>query len=228
MEKIQFVRTKDVKIPERGTSKSAGLDFFVPNDFKDVWLEPQQSIVIDMGIHLLLPKNKALVAMNKSGVAVKKGIVVGACVIDEDYQGELKVHLINTSKIPVIISPSEKIVQFLLLDVSYAETEEKETNEQLYQNQQSERKQGGFGSTNKAIKPIPHKNEKWEINYVNTNIVGKQTDIVLVLDIERDESIQQNIYTCVPINHIDVATPVYLLLENFIRKLNGVPQPINK
>ena len=30
---MRFLKIRDVKSPERGTEKSAGIDFFIPNDF---------------------------------------------------------------------------------------------------------------------------------------------------------------------------------------------------
>ena len=83
---MKISRTKDVKLPNRGTNKSAGLDFFIPNDFVSTVLKPNDSIKILSGIKCQIPEGKVLIAFNKSGIALK-GLAVGACVIDEDYQG---------------------------------------------------------------------------------------------------------------------------------------------
>lgn len=130
---MRIEKTRDVKTPTRGTSVAAGIDFYVPNDyFTDEettdqmwfnsgpgWILPGGAINIPTGILVEIPKGFALIAFNKSGVAIKKGLQVGACVIDEDYQGEPHIHLFNVSTEPVAIQNGEKLVQFILIPVSY-------------------------------------------------------------------------------------------------------------
>lgn len=146
---LRYKLTKDVKQPVRGTDKSAGIDFFVPNDFnggKPKVVSPGKAINIASGVRVDIPKGYALIAFNKSGVALKRGLTVGACVIDEDYQGEVHLHLINTSNYDVSITPGYKLVQFLLMPVSYAEPVEVPQDERLFESE-TERGGGGFGST---------------------------------------------------------------------------------
>ena len=57
----------------------------------------------------------ALVAFNKSGVAVKKQLYAGACVVDCGYQGEVHINLTNVGKEEQYIKPGDKIIQFVLL-----------------------------------------------------------------------------------------------------------------
>lgn len=123
METIKFQKLRDVKAPERGTPKSAGLDFFVPNDFETVRLMPHQSLIIPSGIRAKLPEGYALIAFNKSGIA-KKGLTVGACVVDEDYTGEIHLHVYNHTNASIMVSRGMKLVQFLLIPVCYATLEE--------------------------------------------------------------------------------------------------------
>jgi hypothetical protein len=49
----------------------------------------------------------------RSGLIVKHGIDLGAGVIDEDYQGEIKVVLINNSTIPFQVRPGDRIAQLI-------------------------------------------------------------------------------------------------------------------
>lgn len=148
---MKITKVRDVKTPTRGTSKSAGIDFFVPNDFPGSHsLAPGQSINIPSGVHVKVPEGHALVVMNKSGVALKKGLQVGACVIDEDYQGEVHIHVTNVSWEVTNVNPGEKLVQMLLIPVLYAEVCSVETLEDLY-TEVSERGQGGFGSTGNGL-----------------------------------------------------------------------------
>ncbi len=144
---MKILKTRDVKTPTRGTDKSAGLDFYVPNDFPGThYLATSQSINIPSGIKANIPEGYALIVMNKSGVALKKGLQVGACVVDEDYQGEIHLHVTNIGDEVAEIKPGEKLVQMLLIPVLYAEVEEVHKEEDLF-DAETERGSGGFGST---------------------------------------------------------------------------------
>lgn len=139
---IFFLRTRDVKFPESAYS-SAGIDFYVPtftDEFKRDLVERstagwepkfeefdgKPSMVIASGERVSIPSgikaefplpNTALIAFNKSGIATKKGLVIGACVVDSDYTGEIHISLINTSNKNVYLSEGEKAVQFILLPI---------------------------------------------------------------------------------------------------------------
>lgn len=139
--KIQKIR--NVKTPARGTKQSAGIDFYVPEDFASVVLQPGESVLIPSGIKVQVPTGYMLTAFNKSGVATKNGLSVGACVVDEDYEGEVHLHLVNVSSFNTLIEPGKKIVQFILIPVNY---EDVEVVEEL-ESRNTERGAGGFGST---------------------------------------------------------------------------------
>jgi dUTP pyrophosphatase len=140
---MKILKTRDVKTPSRGTSESAGIDFYVPNDFEDVVLQPGESVLIPSGIKAQVPRGNALIAFNKSGVATKQGLMVGACVVDEDYEGIIHLHMTNTSNKEQLIKAGQKLVQFILLPVNYSEV--REVHE--LQSRNTERGSGGFGST---------------------------------------------------------------------------------
>jgi len=144
---MRIAKVRDVKMPTRGTVGSAGIDFYVPNNYPTnlCSVAPGERYFIPSGIKANVPEGYALIAMNKSGVSLKKGLVVGACVVDSDYQGEIHLHLINTSTKEVTIEPGDKLVQFLLVPVNHCTVEEVLTSELF--NEVSERGSGGFGST---------------------------------------------------------------------------------
>ena len=146
---MKILRTRDVKMPNRGTSQSAGIDIFVPNDANPVTLNPGQSAFMPAGIKCNVPEGFALIAMNKSGVAAKKSMVVGACVIDEDYTGEIHIDMKNIGDKTQVIEPGQKITQLLCLPINYVEVEEATTEEECFGDklEVSERGAGGFGST---------------------------------------------------------------------------------
>lgn len=140
---MKLQKLRNVKTPNRGTSSSAGIDFYVPEDFETRVLKPGESVLIPSGVKMQLPRGYALIAFNKSGVAVKQGLSVGACVVDEDYEGEIHLHMINTSDKEQVIATGQKLVQFVLVPVAYFDIEEVEE----LQPRNTERGSGGFGST---------------------------------------------------------------------------------
>jgi dUTP pyrophosphatase len=139
--KIQKIR--EVKTPTRGTSKSAGIDFYTPDDLTPILLGPGEDALIPSGIKAQVPAGYALIAFNKSGVATKNKLIKGAEVVDEDYQGEIHIHVFNNGKTTTMINPGQKLMQFVLLQVNYEDVEVVESLDQI----ESERGEGGFGST---------------------------------------------------------------------------------
>lgn len=139
--KIQMRRP--AKTPNRGTPRSAGIDVYVPVDFVGITLDHGEDVLISTGIRVEIPEGHMFVAMNKSGVATKMGLIVGAEVVDEDYEGIVHVHLIKATKGKCTITPGMKIAQFVLVPVSYDNVE---VVEQL-ESRNTERGAGGFGST---------------------------------------------------------------------------------
>lgn len=157
---MKFAKVRDVKSPVRGTAKSAGIDFFVPNDHQVIKLFPQCDALIPSGIKASIPENLMLMAAEKSGVVtsaeaaaragreVKPGaynsiVVLGAKIVDEDYQGEIHIHLVNVGREIVTIRPGTKIAQFILVPVRYDKLEEVSENELFTET--TERGDSGIG-----------------------------------------------------------------------------------
>ena len=141
---MKISKVRDVKTPARGTPESAGIDFYIPEG-ETRYINPNSSVLIPSGIKAKVPKGHALIAFNKSGVAVKKNLIVGACVVDEDYQGEIHLHIMNVGDKPIVVNAGDKITQFVLLPVFYDNVEVVEINN-LY-DENTIRGDGGFGST---------------------------------------------------------------------------------
>ena len=49
--------------------------------------------------------------MNKSGIASKRHLITGACVVDQGYTGEIFVNLHNIGKDVEFIEPGQKVAQ---------------------------------------------------------------------------------------------------------------------
>ena len=142
---MKISKIRNVKLPTRANSTDAGIDFFVPEDQKMIRINPGESCLIASGIKVNVPKGFALVAFNKSGVAVKKSLHVGACVVDNGYQGEVHINLTNVGEHEQVINPGDKIVQFVLLPLGDPFLQEVPESD-LY-TEVSTRGEGGFGST---------------------------------------------------------------------------------
>jgi len=166
---MKFCKVRDVKSPARANMTDAGVDFFVPmnlewDDLKGkpaegheyffmnggldhIRLDPGGRCLIPSGIHVRLEPGTALVLMNKGGVASKTGLVVGACVVDEDYMGEIHISMINTTNHSVKIEPGQKIVQGVIWDVNQSEPDDCNNLEDLYKDFESTRGEGRLGSS---------------------------------------------------------------------------------
>ena len=142
---LSFIKTKDVKSPVRGHASDAGIDFFIPEDFETTVILPGEDILIDSGIKVIVPRDYALIFKEKSGVAVKKKLTLGASVIDSDYRGVVHFHLFNNGTTSQILSAGEKIVQGIVFPISLCEP--KEITEENYNLNCTQRGEGGFGST---------------------------------------------------------------------------------
>ena len=142
---MKFAKIKDVKSPNRANSTDAGIDLFVPECQEPITLKPQESCIIPSGIKFNVPEGQALIAFNKSGIAVNKKLHVGACVIDCGYQGEVHINLTNVGLIDQHINPGDKIVQVVLLELGNPSVEEV-NDEDLFESESS-RGTGKFGST---------------------------------------------------------------------------------
>lgn len=139
---MEFVyqKVKTVKSPDYGTSGSAGIDFYVPASFQQQAIYPGNALLIPSGIVAKIPKGHCGVFLNKSGIA-RRGLIVGAQVIDSDYRGEIHIHVMNVSNKMVVVEPGQKLAQMLILPVAKASLIEG------YVAVDTERGTGGFGST---------------------------------------------------------------------------------
>lgn len=145
--KFCVMEGRKAKTPVRAHSDDAGIDIFAPLDMEEVTIQPHEAYLVKTGLRCICPKGYAMIVHNKSGVAVKKQLVHGACVIDESYSGEIGIHLINSGNEPQMIKPGDKIIQVLLLPVGYHEVELISEESCLKHHANSERGDGAYGST---------------------------------------------------------------------------------
>ena len=133
-------------LPSYASKGSAGLDLRACIEHIQT-LNPGETFLIPTGISIYIKNpNYAAVILPRSGLGHKHGIVLGNLVglIDSDYQGELLVSCWNRSKNAFLINPLERIAQLVILPVMQAKFNKVE------QFSETERGEGGFGSTGKT------------------------------------------------------------------------------
>lgn len=126
-------------VPVRAHGTDAGADLRSPID---TVIPARGSRVIDTGVHIQLPHGYVGMLKSKSGLNVKHGITSEG-VIDEGYTGPIKVKLYNHGDEPYSIERYDKITQLVILPCAYVGFELADDLED------SERGNGGFGSTGK-------------------------------------------------------------------------------
>ena len=149
---IKFYRMRaNAKLPVRAHRTDAGMDlFYCPNSDRgmetngEYWMSARSSNLISTGLKTEIPEGYMLEIKNKSGVASKRQLIVGACVVDPGYDGEIYVNLHNIGTGTQKIRAGDKIAQAVLVPIVHCGIEE--TSEDNL-NQGSSRADGGFGST---------------------------------------------------------------------------------
>ena len=118
-QRVRVYRTRpDAKLPVRAHRTDAGMDFFFsPIEGATARIKPGQSVLLETGIKMEVPSDCMLQIMNKSGIASKKHLVTGACVVDEGYTGEIFVNLHNIGTVAEYIEAGQKIAQGVFVKI---------------------------------------------------------------------------------------------------------------
>lgn len=158
---MKYTKVADVKNPKGNWGDDNGTDFFIPNDWNNgesMKLYIGQQINIPTGIKVLVPNGWTLKMDNKSGVAVKKGLLVGATIVDPSYRGVVHINLHKASKglddifdseannWYTVLTPGEKICQGLILRCSEENWEELSNEDYDNYGGTTERGSKGFGN----------------------------------------------------------------------------------
>ena len=149
---IEWCRTHlNVHPPTRGNPSDAGLDiYFSPAEHQAVSIAPGDSVLLSTGLRFGVPHGYMLEVKNRSSVASKRSLVVGACVIDSGYDGEVFVKLHNIGTETQLVEPHTKIAQVVMVPVVHFRALERRGSEDLYGWYPitiSDRGDGALGST---------------------------------------------------------------------------------
>ena len=161
---LEYYKTRaDAISPTRANPSDSGLDVnFNPDDasLAGAYLEPGQSKLFSTGLKFGVPHGYMLEVKNRSGNAAKRNLLVGACVIDAGYDGEVFVNLHNVGTETQFIQKGMKIAQIVMVPVvHFRALETKEDNlYQWYPISMSDRGDRSLGSTDttsvKSIDPF--------------------------------------------------------------------------
>jgi len=153
---IPFINFKlmrpGAQLPKRGTDGSGGFDFFAPEDGE---LAPGEKKLVNSGIahdmpgqiHLpllqfLVPFKMQGILFDRSGLGGKKNIRLSfACLIDNDFRGEVKLSLENHGNDHFTWKAGDRLCQIAYVLMYAGDPAETETLTDTH------RGEGGFGST---------------------------------------------------------------------------------
>lgn len=127
------------KMPTRAHDTDAGLDLYA----RETQIVPaKESAVFDTGVHIEIPAGAVGMLKSKSGLNVKHGLTSEG-VIDVGYTGSIIVKLYNNSGYDYKVNAGDKISQLVIMPIHTPTLELVESLEE------TERGNGGFGSTGK-------------------------------------------------------------------------------
>ena len=135
------------KLPTYGTEHSAGADLYVCLE-QPVVIQPGNTEFLPTGLSISVPNGYAGLIFARSSLGAKRGLApankVG--VIDSDYRGPVMVALHNHGAVPQTVEPGERVAQLLVVPVLAPEME------LVAELDETDRGNGGFGSTGIAVK----------------------------------------------------------------------------
>ena len=148
---IEYTKTReDAHSPQRANPSDAGLDVFYstkePGEI--IAVHPNQSALVPTGLRFGVPHGYMLEVKNRSSVAAKLNLVVGACVIDSGYDGEVFINVHNVGRDTRVIQDGDKIAQLVMMPVVHFQPQENaEGTLYDYPKTISNRGTGALGST---------------------------------------------------------------------------------
>ena len=164
---------EDILIPRRATKGSAGYDFYSPISFS---LAPGKTIKIPTGIRVILPPDKFLLVVPRSGLGFKYRLQLDNTVgvIDSDYsssdnEGHIWIQITNdaksntTANSTLIVYKGQAIAQGIIL--SYKLTDDDDANGI---------RNGGLGSTTENKKIKDYALQEYPLNKLSSDAKASQ------------------------------------------------------
>ncbi len=140
--KLKIKNISDNPMPCYKNPGDAGMDIYSNEDMR---ISPFNWKLISTGIYLEIPEGYEVQVRSRSGLALKWGITVlnSPGTIDSGYRGEVGVILRNHDYRSYTVKKGDRIAQLVMAAVVTADIEE------ITELTNTERSDGGFGSTGK-------------------------------------------------------------------------------
>lgn len=135
--------SEDAKIPEYAHKTDAGADLFAA---KEIVIKPHETVIVPTDLALEIPVGYEVQLRPRSGLSSKTSLRIpnAPATIDSDYRGPVGVIIENTGNLSYTIKKHDKIAQALIAPTPMMEFIEVE------ELSETQRGNGGFGSTDKA------------------------------------------------------------------------------
>lgn len=129
-------------LPTRATAGSAGYDLY---SAEDTVVPAGMRKIVKTDLSVAIPPNHYGRIAPRSGLSFKRGIDIGAGVIDYDYRGPVGMLLINNGTEEFEVKTGDRVAQLLLERVSVPEVQEVEELDETVRGEK------GFGSTGTGV-----------------------------------------------------------------------------
>ena len=141
---LKFVNESNNEDPEYATLGASGFDLRAN---EDIVLKAGEFKGVSTGLFFELPLGYEIQVRPRSGLAFKNGVTVlnSPGTVDSDYRGEVKVILINHSKVDFTITKGDRIAQAVISAVLAKNFINLDRVDSISNN--TNRGTGGFGST---------------------------------------------------------------------------------
>lgn len=139
---VQMEHAKGLDLPAYATKGAAGMDLVAAVE-QPIVLKPGERTLIETGLQMAIPVGYEVQIRPRSGLAFKHGITVinSPGTIDSDYRGEVKIILGNMGNEDFTVERGMRIAQMVVAK------HEQPTIELVTSLDETERGEGGFGST---------------------------------------------------------------------------------
>tara|TARA_Y100001960_G_C14713559_1_gene848350 strand:+ start:1311 stop:1763 length:453 start_codon:yes stop_codon:yes gene_type:complete len=138
----------DAQLPEFKTTGAAGADLFAR---ETVTAKPGEATLVKLGVGFDIPEGHFMTVSLRSSTPKKKGLFIpnGTGIVDCDYKGEFMVLVAPLGNQEVVIEKGERIAQTVLIPARtfFANGEDITGFDEVAELEESERGEGGFGST---------------------------------------------------------------------------------
>lgn len=140
---VKFL-SENATMPTKGSPLSAGFDL---SSAVDTVIKANSRGIVKTDLSIACPPGTYARIAPRSGLAVKKGIDVGAGVVDADYRGPVGVVLFNFGEDDFVVQKGDRVAQLILEQVLMVPAVKVEELDD------TERGAAGFGSTGVSNTP---------------------------------------------------------------------------